>query len=87
MRLSKAINIGAILEHDLNSVGINSLEDLKKCGSFSALLLLNKHYDVCLNKLYALEGAIQGIRWHNLAKEVKDDLKKQYNSLPIDFFN
>ena len=30
--------------------------------------------------LYALEGAIQGIRWHDLSKEKKDNLRDFYNS-------
>ncbi len=25
----------------------------------------------CLNRLYALEGDIQGIRWHHLSQEIK----------------
>ncbi|WP_404813547.1 TfoX/Sxy family DNA transformation protein [Clostridium bowmanii] len=31
-----------------------------------------------MNRLYALEGAIQGIRWYNLSKEIKNELKKFY---------
>ncbi|WP_309245476.1 TfoX/Sxy family DNA transformation protein [Clostridium estertheticum] len=34
----------------------------------------------CINKLYALEGSIQGIRWHNLSKEVKNELNEFYNT-------
>ncbi|MBZ9688850.1 TfoX/Sxy family protein [Clostridium estertheticum] len=34
----------------------------------------------CINRLYALKGAIQGIRWHNLSNEVKNELKKFYNT-------
>ncbi|WP_372481128.1 TfoX/Sxy family DNA transformation protein [Clostridium tagluense] len=30
-------------------------------------------------RLYALEGAVQGIRWHNLSGEIKDELKEFYN--------
>jgi len=38
---------------------------------------------VCINMLYALEGAIQGIRWHGLSKERKLELKEYYNSLKV----
>ena len=34
----------------------------------------------CINMLYALEGAIQGIRWHGLSRERKEELKEFYNS-------
>ena len=34
----------------------------------------------CFNRLCALEGAIRGMRWHNLPDEVKTDLKEFYNS-------
>ena len=30
--------------------------------------------------LCALEGAVQNIRWHNLNKETKEDLKEFFNS-------
>ena len=33
----------------------------------------------CLNRLMALEGAIQDIRWHNLSEEDKKNLKDFYN--------
>ncbi len=37
----------------------------------------------CLNMLYALEGALQGIRWHYLLEEDKEDLKKFFESVKI----
>jgi len=36
---------------------------------------------VCINMLFALEGAIQGIRWHGLSHERKQELKEFYNFL------
>ncbi len=32
-------------------------------------------------KLYALLGALQGVRWHSLDDTVKKDLKLFYNSI------
>jgi DNA transformation protein len=33
----------------------------------------------CIMRLSALEGAIQGIRWHLLDKETKESLKEFYH--------
>ncbi|MDR1301443.1 MAG: TfoX/Sxy family protein [Treponema sp.] len=40
-----------------------------------------RHTDssACYNRLCAIEGAIQGIRWHNLSDEIKNELKQFYN--------
>lgn len=64
MCLSKLPNIGKELEALLNTVGINSMEELKEIGSIEATLRLNDIGEACMNKLYAIEGAIQDVRWH-----------------------
>ncbi|MEG1254724.1 TfoX/Sxy family DNA transformation protein [Clostridium sp.] len=35
----------------------------------------------CFNRLCALEGTIQGVRWHYLSDEVKNELKELYNAV------
>ena len=79
--LSKLPNIGNVLEKQLNDVGINTVDDLINLGSKEAWLKI-KEIDIsaCLNRLMALEGAIQNIRWHNLSEEDKDNLRNFYNS-------
>ena len=37
--------------------------------------------DACINMLFALEGAIQGIRWHGLDKKRKAELTEFFNRL------
>ena len=61
--LSKLPNIGKVVEKQLNDVGINTCEQLKKAGSMEAWLRI-KDVDpsACINRLYALEGAIEGIK-------------------------
>ena len=51
------------MEKQLNDVGINTCEQLKKAGSMEAWLRI-KDVDpsACINRLYALEGAIEGIK-------------------------
>jgi hypothetical protein len=41
-------------------------------------LVKNKNIgsSTCMNRLYVLEGAIDGIRWHNLSEEAKSELKE-----------
>jgi DNA transformation protein and related proteins len=73
--LSGRINIGGEIEARLSEVGIDSLEKLEKMGSRQAFMrLLTIDPEACLNLLYALEGAIEGIRWHDLSREIKQEL-------------
>ena len=79
--LSKLPNIGNVLEKQLNDVGINTIDDLINLGSKETWLKIKEIDDsACLNRLMALEGAIQNIRWHNLSDEDKDNLRDFYNS-------
>lgn len=79
--LSKLPNIGPNVEKQLNDVGIETIEQLKENGSKGAWLRIQAiDKSACLNRLYGLEGAIQGIRWHNLSDEVKMDLKDFYSA-------
>ena len=68
--LSKLPNIGKSVEEQLNLVGINTVEDLKIIGSKEAWLKIKEiDKSACINRLYALEGAIEGIRWHSQKKK------------------
>ena len=79
--LTKMPNIGIELEKQLNRVGINTYDDLVDCGSQEAWLKI-KEIDpsACINRLMALEGAIQKIRWHQLSDQDKKQLKSFYES-------
>jgi DNA transformation protein len=37
--------------------------------------------DACLSKLCALEGAVQGIRWHQLSADRKEELNRFIKTL------
>ncbi|NLM62778.1 MAG: TfoX/Sxy family protein [Mollicutes bacterium] len=78
--LSKLPNIGVELEKQLLNVGITTEEELRKIGSREAWLrILERDFSACLMRLCALEGAIQGVRWHYLDNEIKESLKEFYN--------
>ena len=76
-QLSEMPNIGKILSERLVEVGIDSPEELKAVGSENAFIRL-KTIDsgACLSMLSALEGAVQGVRWHNLDSARKAELKE-----------
>ena len=75
--LSDLPNIGKTLEEKLFKVGISTPQELMNNGSENALLKIRSiDESACFNMLCALEGAIQGIRWHGLSAERKDELKQ-----------
>lgn len=75
-------NISKVIEEKLIEAGINSPEMFKKLGSRDAFIRIKLNDSTaCINMLYALEGTVQGIRWHYLPDEVKKDLKEFYKSL------
>jgi DNA transformation protein len=77
--LAKLPNIAAKLKSQLADVGITTVEQLKQIGSREAWLrILATDPSACLMRLSALEGAIQGIRWHYLDDETKKSLKEFY---------
>jgi len=82
VELRDVTNIGKELEGKLREVGIESYDELMVVGSEEAFKRI-KAIDntACFNMLCALEGAIQGVRWHSLTQETKDRLKKLYQTL------
>ncbi|WP_343249638.1 TfoX/Sxy family protein [Diplocloster hominis] len=80
--LGKLPNIGKVVEEQLAEVGITTPEQLREAGSKQAWLkILEIDASACYNRLCALEGAIEGIRWHQLTQEKKDELREFYKSI------
>jgi DNA transformation protein len=78
--LSKLQNIGEVVADQLNQVGIETFEQLKADGSKQAWLKIKAIDDsACIHRLYALEGAIQGIKKTDLSVDKKEELKEFYN--------
>lgn len=74
-------NIGQTLDKQLQQIGITTKEELRKIGSKKAWLKIKQiDSSACYNRLCALEGAIRGIRWHDLDQESKSQLKEFYSS-------
>lgn len=75
-------NLGKILISDLKQVEITTIEQLKAIGAKSVFLKLKSiDNNACINTLYALEGAVEGVRWHNISKERKIDLLDFFHSI------
>lgn len=81
--LTKLPNIGKTLAQKLQEVDIYTEEDLKRLGSEVAIIKISslENGGACINMLYALEGAIQNVRWHSLSMLKKEELKQFYYSL------
>lgn len=83
-KLSDLPNIGTVVETKLKEVGIETPEQLIELGAEQAFIRLRSVDEgACLSMLCGLEGAVRGIRWHQLPKERKEELKsfikmKQY---------
>ncbi|MPM69596.1 hypothetical protein SDC9_116544 [bioreactor metagenome] len=78
--LTKLPNIAEKLEGQLVEVGITTFDELKRVGSREAWLrILARDPSACIMRLSALEGAIQGVRWHHLDEETKKSLKEFYH--------
>lgn len=79
-QLSKLPNIGKEVERQLNEVGINTYEELKELGAEKAWLKIQEiDESACINRLLALEGALNGIKKSQLSDDRKAELKEFYN--------
>ena len=82
--LTSLKNIGTEMARKLQSVDINSAEDLIAIGSQEAFFRLKVRYpNICLVFLYVLQGALENVDYNQLSEEMKADLKefnKQFKS-------
>ncbi|MCI9626652.1 MAG: TfoX/Sxy family protein [Clostridia bacterium] len=79
--LEKLPNIGKTVAQQLEDVGVHTAQELADLGSRNAWLRIQANDpSACYNRLCALEGAIRGIRWHDLSADLKADLKEFYQS-------
>jgi len=70
-------NIGKVLAIRLNEAGIRTPEALISIGAEKAFSMIKiEEKGACINMLFALEGAVQGIRWHQLTTLRKEELKR-----------
>lgn len=83
MLLSSLPNIGKVTERQLIESGIETPEQLKETGAKEALLRIRLHSDpgACIRVLYALQGAIDGVKDTALDETTKKDLLGFFRTL------
>lgn len=75
-------NIGSYIEEKLYEAGIYEEAVLRELGAKAAFLKIREIDDtVCIRVLYALEGALQGMKDSQLSASDKADLKAFFKSL------
>lgn len=75
-------NIGKVLELRLCEIGVNSIEELKALGTEKTFLRLHSvNKNTGRSILYSLEGAIVGVRWHDLDEKRKIELQSFFDSI------
>jgi DNA transformation protein and related proteins len=78
----KVPNIGKELNDLLLLAEIENIEKLQFLGTEQAFIKLKTvHPEACINMLYAIEGAVQNIRWHYLETTRKLELKEFFRML------
>lgn len=79
--LTNLPNIGDVLAQKLAAAGITGYDDLVSLGSVEVMLKIRDGLDLgaCYNMLYAIEGAIRGVRWHRIPKEERNLLKREFD--------
>lgn len=76
--LESALNLGPASSAWLAEVGIYTLADLRKVGAVAAFRMVEKNRKkASLNLLYALHGALTGVRWDQLTQAEKVRLRSE----------
>lgn len=80
--LEKLPNLGAVMVQKLKEAGIETPEQLRAMGAKQAWKRIRAGADpgICFSALQALEGAVRGVRWHDLPTGTKQDLKAFYQA-------
>lgn len=80
--LTQLPNIGKVLAQKLDAADIHTPQQLTSLGSTEAFMRIRlQDNTACLHMLYALQGAIEGIRYTQLSNETKQHLRQFHSSL------
>ncbi|WKY45946.1 TfoX/Sxy family protein [Eubacteriaceae bacterium ES2] len=79
-KLSELPNIGKELERQLNEIDVITYDQLKILGAEKTWLMIRAiDPSACIHRLYALEGAICGVKKSLLPQDRKEELKLFYS--------
>lgn len=75
-------NLGPVSRQMLADAGIDSVQALRRLGAVAAYARVKGlHPRASLNLLWALEGALTGLRWQDVAREHRTSLLLALESL------
>lgn len=73
--IEKAKNLGPKSASMLKAIGIETFADLQKVDSINIYLQLKAAgQNVSVNMIYAIEGALRGVHWNKLPKDIIAEL-------------
>jgi len=79
--VERLANLGPTSAKWLEAIGIHSRRDLEAIGAVNAYRLLKGHgYNASLNLVYAIEGALRGMKWNRLPTKLKAELQARVNN-------
>ena len=80
--LASLCNLGPVSARWLESAGIHTEAELRAIGAIEAFrrVAINRAGDVSMNLLYALDGALRGVRWDKLPPHVRVELREAANT-------
>lgn len=80
--LSSLPNVGKVLEQLLAEVGIFTPQQLREIGAKETFIRIRtKDPTACIQMLYGIQGAIEGIKDKFINDSTKQELKEFYRSL------
>ncbi len=79
--LSELTNFGPTSEQWLNAIGVYTKSDLVRLGSIHAYWLMKERgFNLTMNMVYAMEGAILSMKWDELPENLKAELQTAINA-------
>ncbi len=77
--LAALVNLGPVSAGWLVAAGVRSPAELRRLGAIAAFNRVAMHrggVGVTFNMLYALEGALRGVRWDYMPREEREALRR-----------
>ena len=75
------LNLGPISCEWLHAIAIHTRGDLEATGAVEAYAVIRESgFLPSLHLLYALEGALRGVRWNRLPQELREELRLEARS-------
>ncbi|MGD8781594.1 MAG: TfoX/Sxy family DNA transformation protein [Ignavibacteria bacterium] len=76
--ITKLRNLGPTSEKLLNSIDVYTLDDIKELTPVVIFhILKSRGYNVTLNMVYALQGAIMDLHYLEVPEDIKKELKEE----------